>query len=193
MDLDSSVPPLGSGIDIWAMGVSLYCLMFGKVPFAGVSEFDLFHIISKNPYFLLIRLVFPNAAVSDDLKDLISRMLDKDPISRLTMNDIKFHKWTTKDMNNIDKMNWWNELSSTYQFEQPLESRSFSLSEKVRKGFRKITDSIHKLGDVVSIKEDVQLPIDMGVLPLSLERTVELIKNGQDAVGAKWTKWDCNL
>jgi hypothetical protein len=123
-------------------------------------------------------------------------MLDKDPITRITMEEIKFHKWTTKDMDNIVKMNWWNELSSTHQFAQPLEVSEedvSKISEKLRWGFRKISDSIQKIGDIVNVKDDVQLPIDMGVLPLSLENKAELIKNGEDAVGAKWVKWDGNL
>lgn len=43
-----------SKIDIWAFGVTLYCLLFGKVPFIAVSEFDLFNVIVNEP------LVFPD-------------------------------------------------------------------------------------------------------------------------------------
>lgn len=43
-------PPNGAAIDIWAMGVTLFCLLFGRVPFVGQSEYDLFQVISKQPY-----------------------------------------------------------------------------------------------------------------------------------------------
>lgn len=40
-------PPVGAPIDIWAMGVTLYCLVFGRVPFNAETEFALFQIISR--------------------------------------------------------------------------------------------------------------------------------------------------
>ncbi|KAI8922664.1 kinase-like domain-containing protein, partial [Entophlyctis helioformis] len=46
-------PPIGAPIDIWAMGVTLYCLVFGKVPFIADTEFELFNVIVRQP------LLFP--------------------------------------------------------------------------------------------------------------------------------------
>ncbi|ORX68332.1 kinase-like protein, partial [Linderina pennispora] len=36
-----------SAIDIWAMGVTLYCLIYGRVPFRATTEFELFNIIPR--------------------------------------------------------------------------------------------------------------------------------------------------
>ena len=49
LSADKSTVPTGAHIDIWAMGVTLYCLIFGQVPFMGQTEFELFHIIVKQP------------------------------------------------------------------------------------------------------------------------------------------------
>jgi serine/threonine protein kinase len=41
---------LGKPIDIWALGVTLYCLTFGKCPFMAETEFELFELISTKRY-----------------------------------------------------------------------------------------------------------------------------------------------
>lgn len=52
--LDKNRPPISHKIDVWAFGVTLYCLLFGKVPFIAESEFELFDVIVNQP------LVFPD-------------------------------------------------------------------------------------------------------------------------------------
>lgn len=51
---DETRPPVTYKIDIWAFGVTLYCLLFGKVPFIAESEFELFDVIVNQP------LTFPD-------------------------------------------------------------------------------------------------------------------------------------
>ncbi|CAD6955183.1 unnamed protein product, partial [Tilletia laevis] len=43
-------PPITKAIDIWAVGVTLYCLCFGHPPFDAESEFALFNIIPNEDY-----------------------------------------------------------------------------------------------------------------------------------------------
>jgi serine/threonine protein kinase len=46
------VDPLevGAAIDVWALGVTLFCLVYGRVPFTASSEFELFRVICTKPY-----------------------------------------------------------------------------------------------------------------------------------------------
>lgn len=47
-------PPITSMIDIWAVGVTLFCLIYGQLPFCAENEFELFDVIANDP------LVFPD-------------------------------------------------------------------------------------------------------------------------------------
>ena len=40
-------PAIGKGIDVWALGVTLYCLLFGDTPFMARTEYELYNIIVK--------------------------------------------------------------------------------------------------------------------------------------------------
>ncbi|KAI7834879.1 kinase-like domain-containing protein [Kickxella alabastrina] len=92
-------------IDIWAMGVTLYCLIYGRVPFRATTEFELFNIIPRQ------QLEFPQLLEASDspmskimppldseLHDLLVRMLDKDFRTRITIDEIKHHPWVVRDL-----------------------------------------------------------------------------------------------
>ncbi|XP_053557712.1 calcium/calmodulin-dependent protein kinase kinase 2 [Bombina bombina] len=81
----------GKALDVWAMGVTLHCFVFGQCPFMDERILTL-HSKIKNQ-----QLEFPEQTdISEDLKDLILRMLDKNPESRITVPEIKLHPWVTK-------------------------------------------------------------------------------------------------
>jgi serine/threonine protein kinase len=44
----SNLPDIGKAIDVWAMGVTLYCFVFGRIPFEAESEFDLLNKIPSS-------------------------------------------------------------------------------------------------------------------------------------------------
>ncbi|KAB0400378.1 hypothetical protein E2I00_019193, partial [Balaenoptera physalus] len=79
-------------LDVWATGVTLYCFVYGKCPF--IDDFILaLHRKIKNE-----AIVFPEEPkVSEELKDLILKMLDKNPETRIGVPDIKLHPWVTKN------------------------------------------------------------------------------------------------
>jgi len=72
------------------MGVVTYILLSGKVPFPGDSNKEIIENVMKGEYH------FNHDAfksVSDSAKDLISKLLVKDPNSRLTADQAFNHPW----------------------------------------------------------------------------------------------------
>uniref|UniRef100_A0A9L0RC95 calcium/calmodulin-dependent protein kinase n=1 Tax=Equus caballus TaxID=9796 RepID=A0A9L0RC95_HORSE len=89
---DSGQSFSGKALDVWATGVTLYCFVYGKCPF--IDDYILaLHRKIKNE-----AVVFPEEPkVSEELKDLILKMLDKNPGTRIGVPDIKLHPWVTKN------------------------------------------------------------------------------------------------
>ncbi|GAB6033528.1 hypothetical protein CHUAL_013404 [Chamberlinius hualienensis] len=81
----------GKAADIWAMGVTLYAFVYGQVPFHDENVLALYNKIQHQS------LTFPEKPqVSEELQNLISKMLEKEPSKRITLPDIKEHPWITK-------------------------------------------------------------------------------------------------
>ena len=73
--------------DIWALGVTLYCFVFLKLPFLEQSLIGLITSIEKNSPKLDSRVI------SKDLKDLLVKLLEKNPKKRIKLESIKSHGW----------------------------------------------------------------------------------------------------
>jgi serine/threonine protein kinase len=81
----------GPEVDIWSCGVIVYALLCGTLPFDDESIPYLFRKIKGGIYTL-------PSYLSDQSKDLISRMLVTDPLKRMTMADIRAHPWFLQDL-----------------------------------------------------------------------------------------------
>ncbi|XP_051966128.1 calcium/calmodulin-dependent protein kinase kinase 1b [Xyrauchen texanus] len=82
----------GKALDVWAMGVTLFCFVFGKCPFHDE------YILGLHDKIRTMLVEFPNKpGISEGLKQLITRMLDKLPETRITIPEIKLHPWVTLD------------------------------------------------------------------------------------------------
>lgn len=80
----------GQAADIWSLGVTLYAMVTGRVPWVGTSVVELQRKILNDP------LTYPaRYQPSKSLRHLLSRMLDKDPAKRATMPEIKDDEWIT--------------------------------------------------------------------------------------------------
>ncbi|XP_078362502.1 calcium/calmodulin-dependent protein kinase kinase 2-like isoform X2 [Oculina patagonica] len=80
----------GKAADIWALGITLYCFIFGKVPFDDVNRMGLYEKIKTE------QLTFPEEPpLNPQLEDLILRMLTKNPDERINIQQIKEHPWVT--------------------------------------------------------------------------------------------------
>jgi [calcium/calmodulin-dependent protein kinase] kinase len=78
----------GRAADIWSMGVTLYCLIFGRIPFEKFGMLELYQSIREDS----VEFEVP---VSDDLRDILLRLLEKDPEKRITIEQLREHPWVT--------------------------------------------------------------------------------------------------
>lgn len=85
----AEIPKLnGPAVDIWALGVTLYFFIFGRCPFTGDNEMQMFENIRTK------EIEFPRE-INSDLANLLQALLMKDPEQRPTIQRIKNHSWTT--------------------------------------------------------------------------------------------------
>ena len=76
----------GSGIDIWSSGIVLFAMLCGYLPFIDTDEQKLYKKIVEG------KLNFPHN-LSNSAKDLLKKLLNKDPLKRINISKIKKHQW----------------------------------------------------------------------------------------------------
>lgn len=72
----------GRAADIWSMGCTLYCLLFGRIPFEKHGMIELYQAIRVDP-------VEFDSECNEDLKDLLLRLLEKDPKKRINIEQLR--------------------------------------------------------------------------------------------------------
>ncbi|CAI9756599.1 unnamed protein product [Fraxinus pennsylvanica] len=80
----------GKEIDIWSAGVILYILLSGVPPFWAETEKGIFDAILKEE---IDFESLPWPSISNNAKDLVRRMLTKDPKKRITSIQVLEHPW----------------------------------------------------------------------------------------------------
>ena len=76
----------GFPVDIWSAGVSLYLMLSGNIPFNKTSKHTLQEDILNSTY-------PPITGISNEADDLLRGLLDKNPSTRLTVDEVLVHPW----------------------------------------------------------------------------------------------------
>lgn len=81
----------GPEVDVWSLGVILFALVCGFLPF------------EEDPKLVLNGRVQLPSHVSAECRDLVMRMLERQPAQRITVAQIKCHPWLTRTFGEISQ------------------------------------------------------------------------------------------
>ncbi|KAF7061370.1 hypothetical protein CFC21_068068 [Triticum aestivum] len=84
----------GREVDVWSAGVIIYILLSGVPPFWDESEQGIFEQVLKGE---LDFTTDPWPSISESAKDLVRKMLNRDPKKRLTAHEALCHPWVCVD------------------------------------------------------------------------------------------------
>lgn len=133
--------------DLWSVGIILYQMLFGKRPHDATNIFDLLKSIENNP------IVFPSSYnVSDEVKDLLLKLLCKNPDERISWNDFINHPWFQKE----------EQINNSI-----LKKKDVKKDETKKDDKSKILTSLYKFGSSIASKikknkvdESVIVPVE---------------------------------
>lgn len=135
--------PVTKAIDVWALGITLFCKLFGRTPFVD-SEFVMMRQIADEDVYIPRKRLMPvndkptsrpsshhraftpsqpggrrddleivYEEIDEDLYDLLRRLLTKDPRKRITLKEVRHHPWVVADLPN--RVKWLEETDSARQ------------------------------------------------------------------------------
>ncbi|KAK4685480.1 SNF1-activating kinase 1, partial [Tremellales sp. Uapishka_1] len=144
--------PITNAIDVWALGVTLYCLLFGKTPFDAPNEYLLMQVIPVTDFEIpptmgQDQMVTGESAEALECVDLLNGLLTKDPSRRIPIEMAK--------VSISDPSSW---LASTDPHARDfvtvsndevaqVVTTSSSFKDKFRKGIKSISSKLQIFGN----------------------------------------------
>jgi calcium-dependent protein kinase len=172
--------------DVWSCGVIMYILLCGYPPFNGETDNEILSKIKTGKY------VFPEEEwdnISDDAKDLISKMLEFNPTNRFSAAECLNHRWLTDlTKKNIDSKFSIKCLNNMKKFhaERKLQQAALTfivnhlMSKEEKNELLELFQAFDKNGDGVLTKEEIYEGYKSILGEVEASKEVERIMNDVD-------------
>lgn len=135
---------LDKNVDLWALGILLYRVAYGRFPFQFKNTSTFSSVIQQCLEFwdsVSPSILFnsPDNKISDKLKSLLQGMLDKNIKNRFSMNEILAHPWV-----NEGKLTYHTELGSLQSYYNNIYSGfpSQMIKSSIDRNIRKSRDMV---------------------------------------------------